>query len=204
MLVLTQCIFFFFFFFFCVRLTLMPTPLAKLPTDSLWPTPTLLAILTMLESSLESVTPDTEVMLDTEATIMDSMASVRLTLMPTPLARLPTASLWPMPTLLAILIMLESSLELVTPDTEVMLDTEVTIILDSMASVRLTLMPTPLARLPTASLWPMLTLLAILTMLELSLELVIPATEVMLDTGVTLDTSTDKCPRGHCPATYLL
>merc|ERR1712133_121427 len=59
-----------------VRLTLMPTPLAKLPTDSLWPTPTLLAILTMWESSLESVTPDTEVMLDTEATIMDSMASV--------------------------------------------------------------------------------------------------------------------------------
>merc|ERR1712126_758990 len=89
-----------------VRLNLMPTPLAKLPTDSLWPTPTLLAILTMLESSLESVTPDTEVMLDTEVTIMDSMASVRLTLMPTPLARLPTDSLWPMLTLLAILIML--------------------------------------------------------------------------------------------------
>merc|ERR1712050_327193 len=110
---------------------------------------------------------------------------------------------WPMPTLLAILIMLESSLEWVIPDTEVMLDTEVTI-MDSMASVRLILMPTPLARLPTASLWPMPTLLAILTMLELSPELVIPATEVMLDTEVTLDTSTDKCLRGHCPATYLL
>merc|ERR1712029_365282 len=108
-----------------------------------------------------------------------------------------------MPTLLAILIMLELSLEWVTPDTEVMLDMEVTI-MDSMASVRLTLMPTPLARLPTASLWPMPTLLAILTMSELSPELVIPATEVMLDTGVTLDTSTDKCLRGHCPATYLL
>merc|ERR1719481_2388090 len=132
------------------------------------------------------------------------MASVRLTLMPTPLAKLPTAFLWPMPTLLAILIMLESSLESVIPDTEVMLDTEVTIILDSMASVRLTLMPTQLARLPTDSLWPMPTLLAILTMSELSPELAIPATEVMLDTGVTLDTSTDKCLRGHCPATYLL
>merc|ERR1719153_360009 len=126
------------------------------------------------------------------------MASLRLTLMPTPLARLLSAFLWPMPTLLAILIMLESSLEWVTPDTEVMLDMEVTI-MDSMASVRLTLMPTPLARLPTASLWPMPTLLAILTMLELSPELVIPATEVMLDTEVTLDTSTDKCLRGHCP-----
>merc|ERR1719153_782271 len=114
-----------------------------------------------------------------------TMASVRLTLMPTPLAKLPTAFLWPMLTLLAILIMLESSLEWVTPDTEVMLDTEVTIILDSMESVRLTLMPTPLARLPTAFLWPMPTLLAILTTLELSPELVIPDTEVMLDTEVT-------------------
>merc|ERR1712215_546650 len=127
-----------------------------------------------------------------------TMASVRLTLMPTPLAKLPTAFLWPMPTLLAILIMLESSLESVTPDTEV------TIILDSMASVRLALVPTPLARLPTASLWPMPTLLAILIMLELSPELVIPDTEVMLDMEVTPDTSTDKCLRGHCPATYLL
>merc|ERR1711962_1501771 len=187
-----------------VRLTLMPTPLAKLPTAFLWPMLTLLAILTTLESSLEWVTPDTGVMLDTEVTIMDSMASVRLTLMPTPLGKLPTAFLWPMPTLLAILIMLESSLEWVTPDTEVMLDTEVTIILDSMASVRLTLMPTPLARLPTASLWPMPTLLAILTTLELSPELVIPDTAVMLDMEVTLDTSTDKCLQGHCPATYLL
>merc|ERR1712034_30821 len=80
-----------------------------------------------------------------------------------------------------------------------MVATEVT-----MASVRLTLMPTPLAKLPTDSLWPMPTLLAILIMLELSPELVIPATEVMLDTEVTLDTSTDKCLRGHCPATYLL
>merc|ERR1719153_1710940 len=138
-------------------------------------------------------------MVATEVTI----ASVRLTLMPTPLAKLLTASLWPMPTLLDILIMLESSLEWVTPDTEVMLDTEVTI-MDSMASVRLTLMPTPLVRLPTAFLWPMPTLLAILIMSELSPELVIPATEVMLDTEVTLDTSTDKCLRGHCPATYLL
>merc|ERR1719334_2316499 len=80
-----------------------------------------------------------------------------------------------------------------------MVATEVT-----MASVRLTLMPTPLARVPTASLWPMPTLLAILTMLELSPELVIPATEVMLDTEVTMDTSSDKCLPGHCPATYLL
>merc|ERR1719153_1975086 len=165
--------------------------------------PTLLDILIMLESSLEWVTPDTEVMLDTEVTIMDSMASVRLTLMPTPLARLPTDSLWPMPTLLDILIMLESSLEWVTPDMEVMLDTEVTI-MDFMASVRLTLMPTPLARLPTAFLWPMPTLLAILTTLELSQELVIPDTEVMLDMEVTLNTSTDKYLQGHCPATYLL
>merc|ERR1712215_226040 len=101
-----------------------------------------------------------------------------------PLAKLPTAFLWPMLTLLAILIMLESSLEWVTPDTEVMLDMEVTIILDSMANVRLTLMPTPLARLPTAYLWPMPTLLVILTTLELSPELVIPDTEVMLDTEV--------------------
>merc|ERR1711962_792029 len=131
-----------------------------------------------------------------------TMASVKLTLMPTLLARLLTDSLWPMPTLLAILIMLESSLESVTPDTEFMLDTEVTI-MDSMASVRLTLMPTPLARLPTASLWLMPTLLAILTTLELSPELVIPDTEVMLDTEVTLDTSTDKYLQGHCPATYL-
>merc|ERR1719481_1561205 len=119
------------------------------------------------------------------------MESVRLTLMPTPLAKLPSAFLWPMPTLLAILIMLESSLEWVTPDTEVMLDTEVTIILDSMASVRPTLMPTDF-------LWPMPTLLAILTMSELSPELAIPDTEVMLDT------STDKCLRGHCPPTYML
>merc|ERR1712243_492514 len=59
-----------------VRLTLMPTLLAKLPSAFLWPMPTLLAILTMLESSLEWVTPDTEVMLDMEVTIMDSMASV--------------------------------------------------------------------------------------------------------------------------------
>merc|ERR1712115_10103 len=132
-----------------------------------------------------------------------TMASVRLTLMPTLLAKLPSAFLWPMLTLLAILIMLESSLESVTPDTEVMLDTEVTI-MDSMASVRLTLMPTPLARLPTASQWQMPTLLAILTMSELSPELDIPDTEVMLDTEVTLDTSTDKCLQGHCPATYLL
>merc|ERR1712126_583657 len=132
-----------------------------------------------------------------------TMASVRLTLMPTLLAKLPSAFLWPMPTLLAIPTMLESSLEWVTPDTEVMLDTEVTI-MDSMASVRLTLMPTPLARLPTDFLWPMLTLLAILIMLELSPELVIPATEVMLDTEVTLDTSSDKCLPGHCHATYLL
>merc|ERR1719153_1493612 len=80
-----------------------------------------------------------------------------------------------------------------------MVATEVT-----MASVRLTLMPTPLARLLTASLWPMPTLLAILTTLELSPELVIPDTEVMLDTEVTQDTSTDKYLQGHCPATYLL
>merc|ERR1719445_1196659 len=132
-----------------------------------------------------------------------TMASVRLTLMPTPLAKLPTDSLWPMLTLLAILTMSESSLESVTPDTEVMLDTEATI-MDSMASAMLTLMPTPLAKLPTDSLWPMLTLLAILIMLESSLELVIPATEVMLDTEVTLDTSSDKCLPGHCSATYLL
>merc|ERR1712121_239474 len=142
--------------------------------------------------------------LDMEPLVTVAMLAMEVSLVPTPLAKLPTAFLWPMPTQLAILIMLESSLESVTPDTEVMLDMEVTIILDSMASVRLTLMPTPLARLPTASLWPMLTLLAILTMLELSLELVIPATEVMLDMEVTLDTSTDKYLGGHCPTTYLL
>jgi len=42
----------------------------------------------------------------------------------------------------------------------------------SMASVRLTLMPTPSARLPTDSLRPMLTLLDILIMSELSPELI--------------------------------
>merc|ERR1712098_909152 len=179
-----------------VKLTviLMPTQLVRLLLDM--PMVLSLELITAMALSLAMEVS----MVATEVT----MESVRLTLMPTPLAKLPSAFLWPMPTLLAILIMLESSLEWVIPDTEVMLDMEVTIILDSMASVRLTLMPTPLARLPTASLWPMLTLLAILTMLELSPELVIPATEVMLDTGVTLDTSTDKCLRDHCPATYLL
>jgi len=46
------------------------------------------------------------------ATIMASMANVRPILMPTPSARLPTDSLRPMPTLLAILTMSESSPEL--------------------------------------------------------------------------------------------
>merc|ERR1712080_30728 len=111
-----------------------------------------------------------------------TMASVKLTLMLTPLPRLPMASLSPMPTLLAILTMSGSSLELIMGmamylDMELlvtvamlameamlamvvsMVATEVT-----MASVKLTLMPTPLARLPTDSLRPMPTLLAILTM----------------------------------------
>merc|ERR1712058_93751 len=183
---------------------LMPTQLVRLPLDM--PMVLSLELITAMALSLDMEPLVTVAMLAMEVSMVATevtMESVRLTLMPTPLARLPTAFLWPMPTLLAILIMLESSLEWVTPDTEVMLDMEVTI-MDSMASVRLTLMPTPLARLPTASLWPMPTLLAILTMLELSPELAIPATEVMLDTGVTLDTSTDKCLQGHCPATYLL
>merc|ERR1712180_547628 len=176
-----------------VKLTviLMPTQLVRLLLDM--PMVLSLESITAMALSLDMEPLVTVAMLATEVT----MASVRLTLMPTPLAKLPSAFLWPMPTLLAILIMLESSLEWVTPDTEVMLDTEVTI-MDFMASVRLTLMPTPLARLPPAFLWPMPTLLAILTTLELSPELVIPDTEVMLDT------STDKCLRGHCPATYLL
>merc|ERR1712215_128383 len=189
-----------------VKLTviLMPTQLVRLLLDM--PMVLSLELITAMALSLDMEPLVTVPMLAMEVSMVATevtMASVRLTLMPTPLAKLPTAFLWPMLTLLAILIMLESSLESVTPDTEVMLDTEVTI-MDSMASVRLTLMPTPLARLPTASMWPMPTLLAILTMLELSPELVIPDTEVMLDTEVTLDTSTDKCLRGHCPATYLL
>merc|ERR1712080_254827 len=100
------------------------------------------------------------------------------------------ASLRPMPTLLAILTMSGSSLELIMDmvmylDMELlvtgamlameamlamvvsMVATEVT-----MASVKLTLMLTPLARLPTDSLRPMPTLLAILTMLGSSLELI--------------------------------
>merc|ERR1712055_1166661 len=171
-----------------VKLTviLMPTQLVRLLMDM--PMVLSLELITAMALSLDMEPLVTVAMLAMEV----SMASVRLTLMPTPLAKLPSAFLWPMPTLLAILIILESSLEWVTPDTEVMLDTEVTI-MDSMASVRLTLMPTPLARLPTASLWPVPTLLAILIMSELSPELVIPDTEVMLDTEVTLDTSTGKC-----------
>merc|ERR1711962_1864271 len=190
-----------------VKLTviLMPTQLVGLLLDM--PMVLSLELITVMALSLDMEPLVTVAMLAMEVSMVATevtMASVRLTLMPTPLAKLPTAFLWPMPTLLVILIMLESSLEWVTPDTEVMLDMEVTIILDSMASVRQTLMPTLLARLPTASLWPMPTLLAILTTLELSPELVIPATEVMLDTEVTLDTSSDKYLQGHCPATYLL
>merc|ERR1712098_98300 len=189
-----------------VKLTviLMPTQLVRLLLDM--PMVLSLELITAMALSLDMEPLVTVVMLAIEVSMVATevtMESVRLTLMPTPLAKLPTAFLWPMPSLLAILIMLESSLESVTPDTEVMLDTEV-IIMDSMASVRLTLMPIPLARLPTDFLWPMPTLLAILIMLELSPELVIPATEVMLDMEVTLDTSTDKCLLGHCPATYLL
>merc|ERR1711962_1769526 len=189
-----------------VKLTviLMPTQLVRLLLDM----PMVLSreLITAMALSLDMEPLVTVAMLAMEVSMVATevtMASVRLTLMPTLLAKLPSACLWPMPTLLVILIMLESSLEWVTPDTEVMLDTEVTI-MDFMASVRLTLMPTPLARLPTAFLWPMPTLLAILTMLELSPELVIPDTEVMLDTEVTLDTSTDKCLRCHWPTTYLL
>merc|ERR1712002_351414 len=186
---------------------LMPTQLVRLLMDMpMVLSPELITAMALCLDMEPLVTVAMLVMLVMEVSMVATevtMASVRLTLMPTPLAKLPTDSLWPTPTLLAILTMLESSLESVTPDTEVMLDTEVTI-MDSMASVRLTLMPTLLARLPTDSLWPMLTLLAILIMLELSLELVIPATEVMLDTEVTLDTSSDKCLPGHCPATYLL
>merc|ERR1712114_161001 len=95
--------------------------------DSLCTMLTLLAILTMSESSLELIM-DMVMYLDMEllatvamqamvvsmvAIIMASMASVRLTLMPTPLARLPMVSLRPMPTLLAILTMSGSSLELI-------------------------------------------------------------------------------------------
>merc|ERR1712089_82057 len=164
-----------------VKLTviLMPTQLVRLLLDM--PMVLSLELITDMALSLDMEPLVTVAMLAMEVSMVATevtMASVRLTLMPTPLAKLPTAFLWPMPTLLPILTMLESSLEWVTPDMEVI------IILDSMASVRLTLMPTPLARLPTASLWPMPTLLAILTMLELSPELVIPDTEVMLDTEV--------------------
>merc|ERR1712080_491120 len=101
-----------------VKLTLMPTPLARLPTDSLRPMPTLLAILTMSGSLLESimamamyldmellVTVAMEAMLAMEESTIATMASVRLILMPTPLDKLPTDSLRPMPTLLAILTM---------------------------------------------------------------------------------------------------
>merc|ERR1712080_763416 len=69
----------------------------------------------------------------------------------------------------------------------------------TMASVRLILMPTPLARLPMASLSTMPTLLVILTMSESLPDTDTPDTEAMLDTEVTLDTSTDKCLPGHCP-----
>merc|ERR1712002_1099996 len=124
--------------------------------------------------------------------------------MPTQLVRLPLDM--PMVLSLELITAMALSLDMEPLVTVAMLAMEVSMVAteDTMASVRLTLMPTPLARLPMAFLWPMPTLLAILTMLELSPELAIPATEVMLDTGVTLDTSTDKCLQGHCPATYLL
>merc|ERR1712126_758764 len=87
-----------------------------------------------------------------------TMANVKLIPMPTPLARLPTDSLRPMPMLLAILTMSESSLELIM-DMVMYLDMElsvtvamlamvvsmVVIIMASMASVKLTPMPTPQA-----------------------------------------------------------
>merc|ERR1711890_83084 len=101
-----------------------------------------------------------------------------------------------MPMLLAILTMSESSLELVTL---AMVVSMVATIMASMASVRLTLMPTPFARLPMASLSAMPTLLVILTMSESLPDTDTPDTEAMLDTEVTLDTSTDKCLPGHCP-----
>merc|ERR1712080_585050 len=68
----------------------------------------------------------------------------------------------------------------------------------TMASVRLIPMPTPLAWLPMASLCTMPMLLAILTMSESLPDTDTPDTEAMLDTEVTLDTSTDKCLPGHC------
>merc|ERR1712112_7419 len=54
-----------------VKLTviLTPTQLVRLPMDSLYTMPTLLAILTMSESSPDTDTPDTEAMLDTEDTL---------------------------------------------------------------------------------------------------------------------------------------
>merc|ERR1711962_1954518 len=132
-------------------------------------------------------------MLAMEVSITASTASVKLTviLMPTQLVRLP----------LELITAMALSLDMEPLVTVAMLAMEVSMVATEviMASVRLTLMPTPLARLPTACLWPMPTLLAILTTLELSPELIIPATEVMLDMEVTLDTSTDKYLRGHCP-----
>merc|ERR550519_976866 len=152
-----------------------------------------------------------------------TMASVRLTLMPTPSARFTTDSLRPMPTLLAIPTMSELSPELIT-DMVMYLDMELSVTVAmlameamlamvvsmvatevTMASVRLTLMPTPSARFTTDSLRPMPTPLAIPTMSESSLESAILVTEAMLDTEVTLDTvvildpSTDKCLPGHSP-----
>merc|ERR1712243_33356 len=67
------------------------------------------------------------------------------------------------------------------------------------------LMPTQLVRL----LMDMLMVLSpeLITAMALCLDmepLETVAMLVMLDTEVTLDTSSDKCLPGHCPATYLL
>merc|ERR1712243_121883 len=181
--------------------------------------PMVMAMVSLLELTMAmalsldmelSVTVATMVaMLAMEVSITASTENVKPTviLMPTQLVRLLMDMLMVLsPELITAMALCLDMEPLETVAMLVMLVMEVSMVATevTMASVRLTLMPTPLARLPTDSLWPMLTLLAILIMLESSLELVIPATEVMLDTEVTLDTSSDKCLPGRCHATYLL
>merc|ERR1719452_182851 len=117
-----------------LKLILMPTPLDRLHMDSLSPMPSLLAVPTMLELSLEPpMLPlpilDMLVLAMLVSEILDmllpplpmvipvltttDMASVelKLILMPTPLDRLHMDSLLPMPSLLVMPTMLELSLE---------------------------------------------------------------------------------------------
>merc|ERR1712236_157334 len=111
------------------RLMLMPTPSDRLPMDSPRLMPMPLVTPTMLESLLELIMaieeyPDMVLLVTEDIMVMvvsmvDSMASVKLTvsprlmLMPTPSDRLPMDSLRLMPMLLVTPTMLESLLELI-------------------------------------------------------------------------------------------